>query len=508
MSSIDFTSFLKLMAHKKASDLFITAGVPPSIKVQGKVSPITQNPLTPQQSRDMVLNVMSPAQREEFEKTHECNFAIGAAGVGRFRVSCFYQRNQVGMVLRRIETKIPTIEELNLPMILKSLSMTKRGIIICVGATGTGKSTTLAAMIGYRNLNETGHLVFCTLHANNANQAIDRIINFFPEERRGQLLMDLSLNLKAIIAQQLVPTADGKERRVAMEILIGTPLVADYIRTGEVHKLKDVMKESTLLGMKTFDQSLFELYQAGEISYESALRFADSSHEVRLRIKLAQGGDASTLSQGLDGVEISANRSRRLPSAGLDQVGHALGDHDDRAVGVAADEFRHHRGVDHPQAAYAAHPALAVDHRIAVVVGAHLAGADRVVHRFRFFAHEGLEVGVGARGLAGEYFRPAVGVERRLRQQAARYFRRLDHHPQIEAVRVAEGSGLDARLVVHAVAGQVQAAAARRAQEAGVQGVARTGHAVPAVVIELRRHEMELDVRTRVLGQRGTPEAA
>ncbi len=376
MSSIDFTSFLKLMAHKKASDLFITAGVPPSIKVQGKVSAITQSPLTPQQSREMVLNVMSPSQREEFEKTHECNFAIGAAGVGRFRISCFYQRNQVGMVLRRIETKIPTVEELGLPVILKSLAMTKRGIIICVGATGTGKSTTLAAMIGYRNLNstghiitiedpiefvhkhegciitqrevgidtdswenalkntlrqapdvimigevrtregmdhaiafaETGHLVFCTLHANNANQAIDRIINFFPEERRNQLLMDLSLNLKAIIAQQLIPSPDGKERRVAMEILLGTPLVQDYIRDGEVHKLKEVMKESTLLGMKTFDQSLFDLYQDGEISYEDAIRYADSSNEVRLKIKLAQGGDARTLSQGMDGVEIADTR--------------------------------------------------------------------------------------------------------------------------------------------------------------------------------------------------------
>jgi twitching motility protein PilU len=376
MSSIDFTSFLKLMAHKKASDLYITAGVPPSMKVQGKVSAITQSPLTPQQSREMVLNVMSPSQREEFEKTHECNFAIGAAGVGRFRVSCFYQRNQVGMVLRRIETKIPSIEELNLPIILKSLSMTKRGLIICVGATGTGKSTTLAAMIGYRNLNstghiitiedpiefvhkhegciitqrevgidtdswenalkntlrqapdvimigevrtregmdhaiafaETGHLVFCTLHANNANQAIDRIINFFPEERRNQLLMDLSLNLKAIIAQQLIPTPDGKDRRVALEILLGTPLVQDYLRDGEIHKLKEVMKESTLLGMKTFDQSLFELYQAGEISYEDALRYADSSNEVRLKIKLAAGGDVNTLSQGMDGVEIAETR--------------------------------------------------------------------------------------------------------------------------------------------------------------------------------------------------------
>ena len=373
MSSIDFTSFLKLMAHKKASDLFITAGVPPSMKLHGKLVPITQEPLTPTQSRDLVLNVMNPSQREEFEKTHECNFAIGVAGVGRFRVSCFYQRNQVGMVLRRIETKIPTIDELNLPPVIKTLAMTKRGLIIFVGATGTGKSTSLAAMIGYRNINssghiitiedpiefvhkhegcivtqrevgidtdsweaalkntlrqapdvimigevrtregmdhaiafaETGHLVLCTLHANNSNQAMDRIINFFPEERRNQLLMDLSLNLKGIVAQQLIPTPDGKGRRCAMEILLGTPLVQDYIRDGEIHKLKDVMKESTQLGMKTFDQALFELYQSGEITYEDALRYADSANEVRLKIKLAQGGDARSLSAGLDGVEVS-----------------------------------------------------------------------------------------------------------------------------------------------------------------------------------------------------------
>ena len=372
-SGIDFTSFLKLMAHQKASDLFITAGMPPSMKVNGKISPITQNPLTSQQARDLVLNVMSPPQREEFERTHECNFAIGVASVGRFRVSCFYQRNQVGMVLRRIESKIPSIDELALPAIIKTLAMTKRGIIIFVGATGTGKSTSLAAMIGYRNLNstghiitiedpiefvhkhegciitqrevgidtdswdaalkntlrqapdvimigevrtregmdhaiafaETGHLVLCTLHANNANQAMDRIINFFPEDRRNQLLMDLSLNLKGVVAQQLIPTPDGKSRRVAMEILLGTPLVQDYIRDGEVGKLKEVMKESVNLGMKTFDQALFELFQAGEISYEDALRYADSANEVRLRIKLAQGGDAKTLSAGLDGVEVS-----------------------------------------------------------------------------------------------------------------------------------------------------------------------------------------------------------
>ncbi|MFN7781388.1 MAG: PilT/PilU family type 4a pilus ATPase [Lysobacterales bacterium] len=376
MSTIDFTSYLKLMSHKKASDLFITSGMPPTIKVHGRLQPITQTPLTPQQSRDLVLNVMTPSQREEFEKTHECNFAIGVSGVGRFRVSCFYQRNQVGMVLRRIETRIPTCDELNLPPVIKTLSMTKRGIVILVGATGTGKSTTLAAMLGYRNQNssghiitiedpieyvhkhegciitqrevgidtdswenalkntlrqapdvimigevrtregmdhaiafaETGHLVLCTLHANNANQAMDRIINFFPEDRRGQLLMDLSLNLKGVVAQQLIPTPDGKGRRVALEVLLGTPLVQDYIREGEIHKLKEVMKESTNLGMKTFDQALFELYQAGEISYEDALRHADSTNEVRLKIKLAQGGDVHSLAQGMDGVELIESR--------------------------------------------------------------------------------------------------------------------------------------------------------------------------------------------------------
>lgn len=372
MSSADFTSFLKLMVHKKASDLFITTGVPPSLKVHGRISPITESPLTAQQSRDMVLNVMTPSQREEFERTHECQFAISVSNVGRFRVSCFYQRNYVGMVLRRIEMKIPSIEELSLPPIIKNLAMTKRGIIIFVGATGTGKSTSLASMIGYRNLNssghiitiedpieyvhrhegciitqrevgidtdswenalkntlrqapdvimigevrtretmehainfsETGHLCLCTLHANNANQAMDRIVHFFPDDRRTQLFMDLSLNLKGVVAQQLIPTPDGKGRRIAIEILLGTPLVQDYIRQGDIHKLKDVMKDSNNLGMVTFDQSLVALYHAGEISYEDALRHADSSNEVRLRIKLAQSGDAHSLSQGLDGVEL------------------------------------------------------------------------------------------------------------------------------------------------------------------------------------------------------------
>jgi twitching motility protein PilU len=378
MSAVDFSSFLKLMVHKKASDLFITAGVAPSIKVNGRIVPITQTPLSAQDARDMVLNVMNPQQREEFEKTHECQFAIGVAGVGRFRVSCFYQRNCVGMVLRRIEAKIPTIEELNLLPIVKQLAMTKRGIVIFVGATGAGKSTSLAAIVGYRNQNstghiitiedpieyvhkhegciitqrelgidtdswenalkntlrqapdviligevrtretmeyaihfsETGHLVLCTLHANNANQALERIIHFFPEDIREQLYMDLSLNLKGVVAQQLIPTPDGRGRRVAMEVMLGTPLIQDYIRKGEIHKIKDVMKQSTNLGMCTFDQNLVELYHAGHVSYEDALRHADSANEVRLAIKLAQGGDAHSLSQGLGDIELTETTER------------------------------------------------------------------------------------------------------------------------------------------------------------------------------------------------------
>ena len=349
---MEFEKLLRLMVEKGASDLFITAGVAPSMKVHGKILPVTKTPLSPEQTRETVLGVMSEAQRREFAEKKECNFAISARGIGRFRVSAFYQRNLVGMVLRRIEVNIPTMEDLRLPEVLKQLAMTKRGLVIFVGATGTGKSTSLASMIGYRNKNssghiisiedpiefihqhqncivtqrevgidtdsfevalkntlrqapdviligevrtretmehalafaETGHLCLATLHANNANQALDRIIHFFPADMHQQVWMDLSLNLKGMVAQQLIPTPDGKGRRVAMEIMLGTPLVQDYIRDGEIHKLKEVMKESTNLGMKTFDQSLFELYQAGEISYEDALRYADSANEVRLRI--------------------------------------------------------------------------------------------------------------------------------------------------------------------------------------------------------------------------------
>ncbi len=371
-NEIELVTLLRNMVEKKASDLFITAGRQPSLKIHGKLHSLTEKPLTPQQARELVLNSMNPQQRETFEKTFECNYAIAVSSLGRFRVSCFYQRNAVGMVIRRIEMRIPTIEELQLPAVVKELAMVKRGLVLFVGATGTGKSTSLAALLGYRNRNssghiitiedpiefvhrhegciitqrevgidtesyeaalkntlrqapdviligevraretmehavafaETGHLCLATLHANNANQAIDRILHFFPEDQRSQVLMDLSLNLKGVVAQQLIPHVDGKSRRVAMEVLLGTPLVQDYIRNGEVHKLKELMKESTNLGMRTFDQSLVELYHAGEISYENALRHADSSNEVRLAIKLAKGGDAHSLSAGMAGVDL------------------------------------------------------------------------------------------------------------------------------------------------------------------------------------------------------------
>ena len=359
---MDFEGLLKLMVTKKASDLFITAGVPPSIKIHGKVMPVTQRALTPEKAREVVLSVMNEEQRRDFARIHECNFAISAAGIGRFRVSAFQQRNHIGMVLRRIETTIPTIEELRLPNILKKLSLTKRGLVIFVGATGTGKSTSLASMIGYRNHSttghiisiedpiefvhnhdkciitqrevgidtdsfdialkntlrqapdviligevrtaetmdyavafaETGHLCMCTLHANNANQALDRILHFFPKEKHNQVLMDLSLNLKAIVAQQLIPTPDGKGRRPAIEILINTPLISDHIRKGEMHLLKDLMSKSNEQGMQTFDQSLFRLFKSGEITYEDALHHADSPNDLRLMIKL----DASESSEG------------------------------------------------------------------------------------------------------------------------------------------------------------------------------------------------------------------
>ncbi|WP_312668802.1 PilT/PilU family type 4a pilus ATPase [Stutzerimonas nitrititolerans] len=367
---MEFEKLLRLMVEKGGSDLFITAGVPPSMKVNGKILPVNKTPMSPEMTRETVHGVMNEHQRREFTENHECNFAISARGIGRFRVSAFYQRNLAGMVLRRIETNIPTIEDLKLPDVLKKLALTKRGLVLFVGATGTGKSTSLAAMIGYRNKNssghiisiedpiefihqhqncivtqrevgidtdsfevalkntlrqapdviligevrtretmdhavafaETGHLCLATLHANNANQALDRIINFFPADRQNQVWMDLSLNLKAIVAQQLVPTPDGKGRRAVIEVLINTPLAADLIRKGEVHELKGLMKRSTDLGMQTFDQALYNLYVQGEITYEDALLHADSSNDLRLMIKLGSETDGehlTSVSQGL-----------------------------------------------------------------------------------------------------------------------------------------------------------------------------------------------------------------
>lgn len=356
---MEFDKLLKLVVEKGASDLFITAARPPSMKINGKIFAVSKNALSPEQARELVLGTMNKEQQDTFKAEHECNFAINTRGLGRFRVSAFYQRNLIGMVLRRIEVNIPKIAELGLPPIVEELAMTKRGLIIFVGATGTGKSTSLAAMIGHRNLNssghiisiedpieyvhqhegcivtqrevgvdtesfdvalrntlrqapdvimigevrtretmehsvtfaETGHLCLCTLHANNANQALDRIIHFFPSDRHDQIWMDLSLNLKAIVAQQLVPTVDGQGRRAAIEVLINTPLMSDHIRKGEVHLLKDLMSKSTEQGMQTFDQALYRLYTAGEVTYDAALAHADSPNDLRLMIKL--GTDAS-----------------------------------------------------------------------------------------------------------------------------------------------------------------------------------------------------------------------
>lgn len=350
----EFKRLLELMVQQKASDLFITAGRPPTIKVDGKLIEVSKTMLNNDQSRAIVMSVMTQRQKDEFDNTKECQFAIAFPKLGRFRVSAFTQRDAAGMVLRRIETHIPDAEDLHLPPVLKDLVMNKRGLVLFVGGTGTGKSTSLAALIKYRNQNssghiitiedpleflhphlgcivtqrevgmdtesyevalkntlrqapdviligevrtretmqnaitfaETGHLCITTLHANNANQALDRILHFFPDEMHNQLFMDLSLNLRGIVAQQLIARADGKGRYPAVEILLNTPLVSDLIRKGEVHKLKELMKNSREHGMQTFDQALYDLYTAGKISYEDALNSADSRNEVRLMIKL------------------------------------------------------------------------------------------------------------------------------------------------------------------------------------------------------------------------------
>jgi twitching motility protein PilU len=346
--------FLKAMVARKASDLFLADDFPPSMKVHGKMTPLTANKLTGEHTRTFAYALMNDYQRNEFEATQECNFAIAPEGIGRFRVNIMVQQNQITLVLRTITTEIPTLEELRLPEILKNVVMTKRGLVILVGATGSGKSTTLAAMINHRNEHshghiitiedpveyvhksksclvthrevgrdtkdwmpalkntlrqapdviligeirdretmefalafaETGHLCMATLHANSANQALDRIINFFPEERRNQLLMDLSLNMKAFISQRLIPSLEGG-RAAAIEILLNSPLIAELILKGEIHSIKEVMAKSRELGMQTFDQALYDLQVSGKISMEEALRNADSINELRLRFKLS-----------------------------------------------------------------------------------------------------------------------------------------------------------------------------------------------------------------------------
>ncbi len=364
---------LKLLVSRSGSDLFITADFPPAIKVDGKVTKVSPQPLTASHTLTLARAVMNDKQAAEFERTKECNFAIAPGGVGRFRVNAFIQQGKVGMVMRVIPSTLPTIDSLGLPTVLKDITMTKRGLCIVVGATGSGKSTTLAAMVDWRNENthghiitvedpvefvhphkncvvtqrevgldtdswevalkntlrqapdvilmgeirdrqtmehavafsETGHLCMATLHANSANQALDRIINFFPEERRAQLLMDLSLNLRGMISQRLIPRQDMKGRHAAVEVMLNSPLIADLIFKGEVSGIKDIMKKSRNLGMQTFDQALFDAYENSLITYEDALRNADSVNDLRLQIKLqSQRAKTQDLSSGTEHLSI------------------------------------------------------------------------------------------------------------------------------------------------------------------------------------------------------------
>jgi twitching motility protein PilU len=362
-------SLLTMMAERKASDLFITAAFPPALKVDGQVTSVAKQALTPLHTLTLARSIMNDKQAAEFERSNECNFAISPPGLGRYRVSAFMQQGQVGMVIRTINTTIPRFEELMLPPILRDVVMAKRGLVIFVGATGSGKTTSMAAMLDHRNRNsrghiitiedpiefvhehrnciitqreigtdtenwgvalkntlrqapdviligevrdresmdhaiafaETGHLCMATLHANNTNQALDRIINFFPEERRAQLLMDLSLNLRSFVSQRLIAKRDGRGRVPAVEVLLNSPLISDLIFKGDVTEIKEIMKKSRELGMQTFDQSLFELHEAGHITYEDALRNADSVNDLRLRIKLE--GHASQGRDMLAGLE-------------------------------------------------------------------------------------------------------------------------------------------------------------------------------------------------------------
>ena len=367
------TDLLQLLLARKGSDLFITAGFPPAIKVDGIIHKASAQNLSAAHTLTLVRAVMNDRQATEFERSKECNFAIAPAGIGRFRCNAFVQQGQVGMVLRVIPQQLPTIDGLGMPQILKEIAMSKRGLAILVGATGSGKSTTLAAMIDWRNQHtqghivtvedpiefvhahkncivtqreigidtdgwevalkntlrqapdviligeirdretmeygiqfaETGHLVLATLHANSANQALDRIINFFPEERRQQLLMDLSLNLRALVSQRLIMRQDGKGRTAVVEIMLNSPLISDLIFKGDVTEIREIMKKSGELGMRTFDQSLFEAFEAGLISYQDALRNADSANDLRLRIKLSsERAKSPDLAAGTEHLEI------------------------------------------------------------------------------------------------------------------------------------------------------------------------------------------------------------
>ena len=364
---------LRLLVSRGGSDLFITAEFPPAIKVDGSVTKVSPQPLNGSHTLTLARAVMSDKQAAEFERTKECNFAISPPGIGRFRVNAFIQQGKVGMVMRVIPSTLPTIDTLALPPVLKDVAMTKRGLCIVVGATGSGKSTTLAAMVDWRNENshghiitvedpvefvhahkncvvtqrevgldtdsweaalkntlrqapdvilmgeirdretmehavafaETGHLCMATLHANSANQALDRIINFFPEERRAQLLMDLSLNLRGMISQRLIPRQDMKGRHAAVEVMLNSPLIADLIFKGDVSEIKEVMKKSRNLGMQTFDQALFDAYENNSITYEDALRNADSVNDLRLQIKLqSQRAKTQDLSAGTEHLSI------------------------------------------------------------------------------------------------------------------------------------------------------------------------------------------------------------
>jgi twitching motility protein PilU len=372
---------LKILVDKKGSDLFITVDFPPAVKIDGKIAPVSKTRLSSENTKALTYAVMNGRQIKEFEATKECNFAIAPAGIGRFRCNAFVRMSYPGMVLRVIETEVPTLEKLGLPEVLKDIAMSKRGLVIMVGATGSGKSTSLAAMVDHRNQQsyghiitiedpiefvhphkncivtqrevgvdtddwdialkntlrqtpdvillgeirdrktmdygiafaETGHLAVATLHANNANQAMDRIINFFPEERRHQLLMDLSLNLKAVLSQRLLRRRSGVGRVAAIEVLLNSPLISDLIRKGEVHEIKGVMQRSNELGMKTFDQALFDLYEADLITYDDALRNADSVNELRLRIKLeGKAAKAADKLAGLEGIGLVQEDNARV----------------------------------------------------------------------------------------------------------------------------------------------------------------------------------------------------